>query len=75
MNANRGLSEEERKRRLEHIHACYHAEIEACLSRRVDAGVPTAIIAIHSFTPVYFGNTRPWEVGSYLGRIAVSPIF
>jgi predicted N-formylglutamate amidohydrolase len=51
VNANRGLSEEERKRRLEHIHACYHAEIEACLSRRVDAGVPTAIIAIHSFTP------------------------
>ena len=26
-------------------------------------GRPTALIAIHSFTPVYFGKARPWQVG------------
>ena len=23
----------------------------------------TALVAIHSFTPVYFGKARPWQVG------------
>jgi predicted N-formylglutamate amidohydrolase len=26
-------------------------------------GRPTALIAIHSYTPVYFGKARPWQVG------------
>ena len=29
----------------------------------MSSGRPTALIAIHSFTPVYFGNARPWQVG------------
>ena len=61
--ANRGLSEDERSRRLDHIHAPYHAAIDACLARRMAAGRPTALIAIHSFTPIYFGKSRPWQVG------------
>ena len=31
--------------------------------RRLAAGLPTALIAIHSYTPVYFGKSRPWHVG------------
>ena len=27
------------------------------------AGLTTALIAIHSFTPVFLGNARPWQVG------------
>jgi predicted N-formylglutamate amidohydrolase len=61
--ANRGLSEEERSRRLANIHAPYHAAIDTCLARRMADGRPTALIAIHSFTPVYFGNARLWQVG------------
>ena len=34
VEANRGLSDEERKRRLDTIHGAYHAAIEACLARR-----------------------------------------
>ena len=26
-------------------------------------GRQTALIAIHSFTPVYFGKARPWQIG------------
>jgi predicted N-formylglutamate amidohydrolase len=61
--ANRGLSEQERARRLETIHAPYHDAIDSCLERRMADGLPTALIAIHSFTPVYFGKDRPWQVG------------
>ena len=61
--ANRGLSEEERSRRLADIHAPFHDAIDACLTRRMSSGRPTALIAIHSFTPVYFGKARPWQVG------------
>jgi predicted N-formylglutamate amidohydrolase len=61
--ANRGLSEEERSRRLANIHAPYHAAIDACLKSRMAEGRPTALIAIHSFTPVYLGNARPWQIG------------
>ena len=57
------MSDEERARRLAHIHAPYHAAIEACLDRRAAAKRPTALVAIHSFTPVYFGKARPWQVG------------
>jgi predicted N-formylglutamate amidohydrolase len=60
---NRGLDEKERSRRLGRIHAPYHHAIDDCLTRRMAAGRPTALIAIHSFTPVYFGKARPWQIG------------
>jgi predicted N-formylglutamate amidohydrolase len=63
VSANRGLSDEERNRRLASIHTPYHDAIDACLSRRRAVGLPTTLIAIHSFTPVFLGNARPWQVG------------
>jgi len=60
VEANRGVSAAERARRLDRIHRPYHEAIDACLKRRHAA---TALIAIHSFTPVYFGKARPWQVG------------
>jgi predicted N-formylglutamate amidohydrolase len=59
--ANRGLSDEERSRRLSHIHAAYHDTIDACLDRRADREI--TIVAIHSFTPIYRGTARPWQIG------------
>ena len=61
--ANRDLSTAERARRIDHIHVPYHDAIEACLARRLAAGVATVLIAIHSFTPIYLGKARPWQVG------------
>jgi predicted N-formylglutamate amidohydrolase len=61
--ANRVLSEQERSRRLDIIHAPYHDAIDGCLDRRMAERRPTALIAIHSYTPVYFGKARPWQVG------------
>jgi predicted N-formylglutamate amidohydrolase len=66
--ANRGLSQDERMRRLAHVHTPYHAAIDACLKRRDEARRPTALVAIHSFTPVYFGKPRPWQIGIVFGH-------
>ncbi len=63
VEANRGVSAAERARRLDRIHRPYHEAIDACLKRRLAARLTTALIAIHSFTPVYFGKARPWQVG------------
>src|SRR5262249_56195734 len=41
----------------------YLEAMEACLARRLAAGVATVLIAIHSFTPIYLGKARPWQVG------------
>jgi predicted N-formylglutamate amidohydrolase len=67
VDANRGLSPEERARRLAQIHVPYHAAIHACLNRRLEAHRPTVVVAIHSFTPIFFGKQRPWQIGVVFG--------
>ena len=41
----------------------YHAAIAAELDRRAAAGRPCAVIAMHSFTPMFAGFARPWQAG------------
>lgn len=65
--ANHGLTEAERSRRLDQIHGPYHAAIDACLEHRLARRQPTALVAIHSYTPVYLGKARPWQVGIVFG--------
>ncbi len=66
--ANRGLSGRERAQRIDRIHVPFHDAIDACLARRAAAGLGTALVAVHSFTPVFFGRQRPWEVGIVFGE-------
>ena len=65
---NRNLSQAQRDERIQRVHAPYHDAIDACLRRRLAAGVEPALIAIHSFTPVYLGKSRPWEIGIVFGE-------
>jgi predicted N-formylglutamate amidohydrolase len=60
---NASLSAAERERRERLIFTPHHAAIEAHLKERTSVGRKTFIVAIHSFTPVYMGNVRPWHVG------------
>jgi predicted N-formylglutamate amidohydrolase len=66
--ANFGLTEAERARRLEQIHAPYHDAIDGCLERRLARRQPSALVAVHSYTPVYLGKARPWQVGIVFGE-------
>ncbi len=58
---NRGLSAEERERRLALFYHPYHEALSALVERH--AARRPALVAVHSFTPVYHGKQRPWAIG------------
>lgn len=65
---NASLSGAERSRREQLIFTPYHATIEAHLRDRARLARKTCIVAIHSFTPTFLGNARPWHVGVLFDR-------
>jgi predicted N-formylglutamate amidohydrolase len=58
---NVGLSTAERMAREREIFRPYHDAIAAELERRREVKAPTALIALHSFTPVFKAAARPWH--------------
>ena len=65
---NVALSEAEKEARAREIFRPYHARIEAELEHRRLAGRATALIALHSFTPVFKGVARAWHVALLYNR-------
>jgi predicted N-formylglutamate amidohydrolase len=65
---NVGLSEAAKAAREREIFRPYHDRIEAELDRRRQVGRPAALIALHSFTPVFMGVARPWHCGVLYNR-------
>ena len=65
---NIGLSERDKLARVREIFQPYHDRIADELDRRRKAGRSTALISVHSFTPVYMTVTRPWHVGVLYNR-------
>lgn len=60
---NRDLDAAERARREAAFFAPFHAAVARHLDRRAAEGRPTAVVGVHSFTPVFLGVARPWHVG------------
>ena len=58
---NIGLSGERRADRVRELFQPYHDRITRTLDAR--AARPTALVAMHSFTPVYKGAARKWHAG------------
>ena len=46
----------------------YHRRIGEVIERRLRDGVPTVLVSLHSFTPVYAGVARPWHIGTLYHR-------
>ena len=67
---NRDLSAEAIAAREREIYRPYHDRIAAMLDARKAAGRPTVLVAMHSFTPVYKGVARPWQIGLLYNRDA-----
>ena len=65
---NSHVSNRERKARTREIFKPYHAQIAAELDRRQSASLPTALVSLHSFTPVFKGVSRPWHAGVLYNR-------
>ena len=60
---NQGLGEAAILARVKEIFQPYHDAIAAELDRRGAAGLTTAVVAMHSFTPVFGGKSRVWQAG------------
>jgi predicted N-formylglutamate amidohydrolase len=67
---NVGLPDAERQARRVALFEPYHGAITAALDARATRARPTAFVAVHSFTPVYKGEARPWHVGLLYNRDA-----
>jgi predicted N-formylglutamate amidohydrolase len=65
---NVGLTAAQRDARRVEIFLPYHDAIVAALDARAAVARPTALIAVHSFTPVYKGEVRPWHAGVLYNR-------
>lgn len=66
--ANENLTEIERRHRVDAYHRPYHAAIEDVLDRRRRDEKEAILVCVHSFTPVFHGVARPWEIGLIHGR-------
>jgi predicted N-formylglutamate amidohydrolase len=65
---NIGLGKAETEARVREIFEPYHNRIAQELDGRRHAGRATALIAMHSFTPVFTRVARPWHVGVLYNR-------
>ena len=65
---NHDLRPDHAEARVREIFHPYHDTIAAELDRRRDARRPTLLLAVHSFTPVYKGQSRPWQIGLLYNR-------
>ena len=61
--ANESLPAAEAAARVAEIFTPCHAAISTVLEQRRVAGTRTLLVAMHSFTPVYLGQARPWKIG------------
>jgi predicted N-formylglutamate amidohydrolase len=60
---NVDLSAAEREIRRDVFFEPFHRLVAAHLDRRRRDGIPTAVVGVHSFTPVFLGVVRPFHVG------------
>lgn len=70
---NEGLSREDAATRRAEIFEPYHRRIDEIIDARQRAGLPTVLVSLHSFTPVYAGIARPWHIGTLYHRDTVLP--
>ena len=76
IRGNHSIDAIERQQRRDWIYAPYHEAIEALVAARIAARKPTAVLSIHSFTPVFKGMPRRWQVGvlSHRDRRLADPL-
>ena len=68
ISGNDGISREAAAMRRTQIFDPYHRRIDEIIDRRRHQGLPTVLVSLHSFTPVYAGIARPWHIGTLYHR-------
>lgn len=57
------LDDAEKAERVATFYWPYHDTVHEIVDSRVRTGAVPVLVSVHSFTPVYRGNARPWHVG------------
>ncbi len=65
---NEGLTRAAAAARRQAIFEPYHRRIADVIEQRLRDGLPTVLVSLHSFTPIYAGIARPWHVGTLYHR-------
>ena len=66
--ANEGISSSDARERFEQLFLPYHQRLRDELDARSAWARPSLLVALHSFTPVYLDEARPWHAGVLYGR-------
>jgi predicted N-formylglutamate amidohydrolase len=61
---NEGLTRDTAATRRQQLFDPYHRRIAEAIDRRLRENIPTVLVSLHSFTPVYAGIRRPWHIGT-----------
>jgi predicted N-formylglutamate amidohydrolase len=73
ISGNEGLAREAAETRRQQIFEPYHRRIDEVIDARIAKGMPTVLVSLHSFTPVYAGIARPWHIGTLYHRDTMLP--
>jgi len=65
---NHDLDEAAREYRRQTLFKPFHARLQTLIDERIAKGQAVRVVGIHSFTPVYYGQPRPLEVGVLFGQ-------
>lgn len=71
---NAGLDDEAKRHRIRDLFEPYHDAVNRALARIWEGGSAPALFSVHSFSPGFGGQPRPWDVGvlwNHDPRIAV----
>jgi predicted N-formylglutamate amidohydrolase len=60
---NRDLDRNGVEARIRRFHAPYHAAIAALIRDAAATGIVPILVSVHSFTPLWRGEKRPWHTG------------
>jgi len=60
---NQPLNEETRRYREQCLYHPFQQKLAQLITTRKAQGHKVRLVAVHSFTPVYKGNPRPWPIG------------
>jgi predicted N-formylglutamate amidohydrolase len=71
---NEALAREAAETRRTAIFDPYHRRIDEVIDQRLRDGMPTVLVSLHSFTPVYAGIARPWHIGTLYHRDTRLPL-
>ncbi|PCJ61445.1 MAG: hypothetical protein COA65_00300 [Rhodospirillaceae bacterium] len=63
VSGNADITPESRAARADAFYWPYHQKIARRIQEFLDRGIVPVVLSIHSFTPVFEGFERPWEIG------------